>query len=56
VPGMITHLLNNAIVLVLAHVDVPSVDLLLARHGNAALVGASVLVLGGVMIAAKGVA
>jgi membrane protease YdiL (CAAX protease family) len=51
VPGMITHLLNNAIVLVLAHSDVPGLDTLLTRHGDAALVGASMLVLGGVMLA-----
>lgn len=51
VPGMVTHLFNNAIVLVLAHADLPGIDTLLMRHGDAALVGASMLLLGGVLLA-----
>ncbi|MEO8843366.1 MAG: type II CAAX endopeptidase family protein [Kofleriaceae bacterium] len=53
VPGMITHALNNAIVLVLARVELPGVTTLLTRHANGALVGAGALMVGGVLLAGR---
>jgi membrane protease YdiL (CAAX protease family) len=53
VPGMITHFLNNAVVLVLSRVEVPGVATLLTLHANGALVGASALMVGGVLLAGR---
>lgn len=53
VPGMITHVLNNAIVLVLSRVEMPSVTTLLTRHADGALVGAGALMVGGVLLAGR---
>lgn len=53
VPGMVTHFINNAVVLVLSRVDVPGVTTLLTRHANGALVGAGALMVGGVLLAGR---
>ena len=50
VPGMIAHLLNNATVLAVEHMNVAAIDL----HPNLAFAGASVLVLGGVALTMTG--
>ncbi|MEO6771411.1 MAG: type II CAAX endopeptidase family protein [Kofleriaceae bacterium] len=50
VPGMIAHFLNNATVLVVERLNVTGLD----HHPNLAFAGASVLVLGGVALAATG--
>jgi membrane protease YdiL (CAAX protease family) len=53
VPAMVTHFLNNAVVLVLSRVEVPGVTTLLTRHADAALVGAGALMVGGVLLAGR---
>ena len=53
VPGMVTHFLNNAVVLVLSRVEVPGVTTLLTRHADGALVGAGALMVGGVLLAGR---
>jgi membrane protease YdiL (CAAX protease family) len=53
VPAMVTHFLNNAVVLVLSRVEVPGVTTLLIRHADGALVGASALMVGGVLLAGR---
>jgi membrane protease YdiL (CAAX protease family) len=50
VPGMIAHFLNNATVLVVERLNVSALD----HHQNLAFAGASVLVVGGVALAASG--
>jgi membrane protease YdiL (CAAX protease family) len=53
VPGMVTHFLNNAVVLVLSRVEVPGVTTLLTRHADGALIGAGALMVGGVLLAGR---
>ncbi len=50
VPGMLAHLLNNAIALVVARDEVPAVSSVLASHPTAALVGSAILTVTGLVL------
>ncbi len=56
VPAMIVHALNNTIAVLLSRGELPGVVAAIEAHGAATLVGALVLVVTGLALAAKGVA
>jgi uncharacterized protein len=55
-PGMLAHVLNNAIVIALTREALPSLDKALGAHPGGALVSAIAILLLGLGLAAKGVA
>lgn len=54
VPAMICHFLNNTIAVVIARHEVPAANAWISEHPIAMLVGAAVLVGGGLVLAARG--
>ncbi len=54
-PCMIAHFLNNAVVIVLMHVEAPGVVRMLDQHPTGVFITACVMVTGGLALAVKGV-
>ncbi len=54
-PGMLAHFFNNAVVIVLIHVDAPRVIGVFDQHPTSVLITTLVMVLAGLALAAKGV-